>query len=120
AVSKHFEQIRNNEASLRYFFQKMPKGADLHHHYNGSVYAETYLKAMEEANLWVNTQTLELKQKPEKWENPQHWSTVSTLKDKGQWSDTKIQLSKKWSSKYFTPHTHSSDEHFFRSFDYFN
>lgn len=53
AVSTYFEQIRTNEASLRYFFQKMPKGADLHHHYSGSVYAETYLKAMEDADLWV-------------------------------------------------------------------
>ena len=30
-------------AELTLFFSRMPKGADLHHHYSGSIYAEQYL-----------------------------------------------------------------------------
>ncbi len=39
-----FEGKEPNTALLTLFFTNMPKGGDLHHHYSGSIYAETYLE----------------------------------------------------------------------------
>jgi adenosine deaminase/adenosine deaminase CECR1 len=44
SAEQYFNKIRNNEAALTAFFSMMPKGGDLHHHYSGSVYAETFLQ----------------------------------------------------------------------------
>ncbi len=38
-----FDAHRNEPPSLRVFLQRMPKGADLHSHLGGAVYAESYL-----------------------------------------------------------------------------
>ncbi|MEX8519355.1 MAG: adenosine deaminase [Leptothrix sp. (in: b-proteobacteria)] len=43
---------------LRQFLQRMPKGADLHSHISGAVYAESYLKWAAEANYCVDTEKL--------------------------------------------------------------
>lgn len=44
AASALFDQLSGNAARLRVFLQAMPKGADLHNHLGGSVYAEDFLK----------------------------------------------------------------------------
>jgi adenosine deaminase len=43
-VSAILEKLRPDEAALRVFLQQMPKGGDLHHHLDGSVWAEDFLK----------------------------------------------------------------------------
>jgi len=42
------------------FLLKMPKGADLHNHLSGSIYAEHYIEWAAEVGLCVNTTTLSL------------------------------------------------------------
>jgi len=54
-VSALFEEIRDNEAILQYFFTRMPKGGDLHNHLTGSVYAETYFNMAVRDGMWLNT-----------------------------------------------------------------
>lgn len=44
-----------NLAALTLMMTMMPKGGDLHHHYSGSVYAETYLDWVKQKNLCVWT-----------------------------------------------------------------
>jgi adenosine deaminase len=44
--------------ALYAFFHDMPKGADLHLHLAGAVYAESFIREAAEQNLCVNTQTL--------------------------------------------------------------
>jgi adenosine deaminase len=39
-----FETIANEPVALRGFLQRFPKGADLHSHLSGAVYAETYVE----------------------------------------------------------------------------
>ena len=42
-TSQYYEVARKNDkAKLTFFFSQMPKGGDLHHHYSGAIYAETY------------------------------------------------------------------------------
>lgn len=43
AAAAWFEAHRDRPPMLRQFLQRMPKGADLHSHLHGAVYAETYL-----------------------------------------------------------------------------
>ncbi len=49
---------RKNPLQLRAFLYKMPKGADLHSHLTGAVYAESFIRAAKEDNLCVNVATL--------------------------------------------------------------
>ncbi len=41
-------------AELTMFFAQMPKGADLHHHYSGALYAEQYVEFLDKQGLCVN------------------------------------------------------------------
>jgi hypothetical protein len=52
ATERYFDRIVSgnrerrggpNIAALNQFFVQMPKGGDIHHHYSGAIYAETYL-----------------------------------------------------------------------------
>jgi adenosine deaminase len=49
---------RSNPLALYHFLLTMPKGADLHNHLSGAVYAESWIRAAAEDNLCVNTATL--------------------------------------------------------------
>jgi len=42
-VAAVMEKLRPDAAALRVFLQQMPKGGDLHHHLDGSVWAEDFL-----------------------------------------------------------------------------
>ncbi len=57
-INKYFEQIRNNTAELTAFFGQMPKGGDLHNHFTGSVYGETYISYVVAQNYYIDTVTL--------------------------------------------------------------
>src|SRR5579885_160251 len=49
---------RTNPLQLRQFLKKMPKGADLHYHLSGGVYAESFIRAAVEDGLCVDTKSL--------------------------------------------------------------
>ena len=53
-----FDAHRQRPPMLRQFLQRMPKGADLHSHLSGAVYAEQYLAWAAEDELCVNPDTL--------------------------------------------------------------
>ena len=52
------EAARGNPLELRAFLARMPKGADLHVHLTGAVYAESFIRAGAEDNLCVDLATL--------------------------------------------------------------
>src|SRR6266576_258801 len=43
-TSRYFESIRNSPPQLLTFLLQMPKGADLHNHLSGAIYAESYIQ----------------------------------------------------------------------------
>src|SRR5215813_13236778 len=53
-----FEAARANPLELRAFLVRMPKGADLHVHLSGAVYAESWIRAGAEDNLCVDLTAL--------------------------------------------------------------
>jgi adenosine deaminase/adenosine deaminase CECR1 len=63
-----FEGSKANEAGLAMFINLMPKGGDLHHHYSGTIYAETYLDWVKEKKWLIDSCTLTIvkEAKPEK------------------------------------------------------
>lgn len=53
-----FDAAKNNPPELAALLRRMPKGADLHMHLSGAVYAETFLKDATADGLCVNPTTL--------------------------------------------------------------
>src|ERR1700761_7148431 len=60
-ASKAFEQARRQGPLALYaFLHDMPKGADLHTHLAGAVYAESFIRQAVEDNLCVNSKSFTL------------------------------------------------------------
>lgn len=57
-AAQAFNAAKKNDLQLRAFLVQMPKGADLHMHLSGSVYAETFLKDATADLLCVDPTTL--------------------------------------------------------------
>lgn len=57
-VARHMERIRQEPPALRAFLQALPKGADLHTHLSGAVYAESYVTWAAELPLCIDLATL--------------------------------------------------------------
>lgn len=57
-AAQAFSTDRKNPLQLRAFLAQMPKGADLHMHLSGAIYAETFLKDAATDLLCVNPATL--------------------------------------------------------------
>lgn len=58
-TARWFENNRQRPPLLRNFLQRMPKGADLHSHLSGAVYAETYLQLAADAGWCVDPAKLQ-------------------------------------------------------------
>ncbi|SMH54762.1 adenosine deaminase family protein [Azospirillum agricola] len=60
AAARRFEAVRHSPPELRAFLHAMPKGADLHSHLTGAVYAETYLRLAAAENLCFDVKSKSL------------------------------------------------------------
>ncbi len=116
-IDEYFEKIRDNGAALTAFFSQMPKGGDLHNHYSGSVYAETYIDDVVDKNYFINTNTLQVLPKPPA--KAAGWVQFSTLISSGQMSGYKEKLLQKWSCKDYNGVSYPSDKQFFETFGNF-
>ena len=58
AAARHLETIRKSPPQLAAFLRLMPKGADLHSHLSGTVYAESYIAWAAASNLCVHLDRL--------------------------------------------------------------
>ena len=56
-IAQRFAELRKSPPELYAFLLAMPKGADLHLHLTGAVYAETYLRMAAEEGLCVDLRT---------------------------------------------------------------
>jgi len=116
SAESYLEKIRNNEAFLTAFFQQMPKGGDLHHHFSGSIYAEPLLERAIAEDFYLNLETMHVaKSKPSNG----NWETFSSLKNKGQLAFYQQQVMQTWSAKDYNGVSVPSDDLFFDSFDKF-
>jgi adenosine deaminase len=63
-TARYFESIRKSPPQMLAFLKKMPKGADLHSHLSGAVYAESYVQWAADSGLCVNQATTVLSPPP--------------------------------------------------------
>lgn len=139
ATRIHYAQLISGStprmAELALFANMLPKGGDLHHHYSGAVYAETYLDwagaqgycvytmafpnadpNLDIKKFQIRTKPLELNDKPS--ENCISVDAVRANANAAFYRD----LLQTWSDKDFYNHTHEQiapDQHFFDTFGYF-
>lgn len=117
-ISDYLNSIRDNRALLTAFFQQMPKGGDLHNHFSGSIYAESYFDYALKADFWVNLKNLTLYDKaPAPSEDIKRFSEVKAA---GGLDALRYQLLRFWSIKDYFEGDEASDKHFFDAFDKFD
>ncbi|MBS1904289.1 MAG: adenosine deaminase [Bacteroidetes bacterium] len=117
-VSSYFESIRSNEAELRAFFHRMPKGGDLHHHFSGAIYAETFFDTAAHKHYSLDTSALVIYppgMQPSGVRSVVSFDSMSV----GKRSYFKDRLIRLWSVKDFTPCSGAPDAHFFATFNLF-
>ncbi len=120
-----------NLAGLTLMMTMMPKGGDLHHHYSGSIYAETFLDWVKERKACVWQADNPAREKAFKftiWSEPDKL----TPEERADCLDADVILSADnngfyrellsiWSDKDFYNHSHQQtppDQHFFDTFFY--
>ncbi len=129
----HYAKLINSTpqklAELTLFTTMMPKGGDLHHHYTGAIYVETYLDWVDAQNLCIYTKTIpgtkaqkyrvgDSKQSPD----PQDTSLCISGTAVRQNNSFYRELLSLWSDKDFGNHYHEQlapDQQFFNTFGYF-
>jgi adenosine deaminase len=57
-TARYYETVRNRPPQLLAFLLRMPKGADLHNHLSGAIYAESYVQWAADQKLCVNQTTM--------------------------------------------------------------
>ncbi|NHZ80958.1 adenosine deaminase [Massilia sp. CCM 8695] len=113
-------------SELTLFFSQMPKGADLHHHYSGALYAEQYVDFLDKQGLCVNKQTYRIEtskavidaQRALPAAERTCLSSADVLAD----DFTYRELLQRWSSKDFDNHgaiQPPPDRQFFQTFGFF-
>jgi adenosine deaminase/adenosine deaminase CECR1 len=130
ATARHYAGLiagsQPKTAELTMFFTQMPKGGDLHHHYSGAVYAETYVDFLDKQGYCVNKQTyrIETDKAVVDAERAKPAKERTCLGTADVYADdaTYRELLQRWSSKDF--HNHGGiqappDRQFFQTFLYF-
>ena len=108
---------RPNEALLHLFFTKMPKGGDIHHHYSGSIYAETYLEWVDKKGWYIDECTLNIIKKPR-----ETGCKLLTAKQLISNKPLYVKLLSLWSDKDYGKQRYDQppqDSNFFNTFSYF-
>ncbi len=111
----YLESIRNNSAALTAFFSAMPKGGDLHHHYSGSIYTETYVNRVINNNYYINRHSCIVV----KDTTGQGGGFVKFAVLGDSLPYYRQQLMQKWSVKDYNNVSYPSDKQFFETFSYF-
>ena len=113
-TASYFESIRKSPPKQMAFLLKMPKGADLHNHLSGAIYAERYIEWAAEKGLCINTRTMALSvpATPAKCDSEQ--TPASTAN-----SVLYRQMIDAWSMRNWQLSGQSGHDHFFDAFGRF-
>ena len=117
-ASRYLESIRKQPPLLQAFLQEMPKGADLHVHLSGAIYAESFIDYAVQDGLCVDHTTSILISPPcdpcEKYANKP--AVACAYKDHVLYN----QIVDAWSMRNWLPGEESGHDHFFTTFDKFS
>jgi adenosine deaminase len=117
-AARAFEQARRQGSLPLYaFFHDMPKGADLHLHLTGAVYAESYIREAAANHLCVNMNALTFYQPPTGGCGERGEPAAVALSSQKLYD----QLINAFSMRTFVPTTEESGhDHFFTAFRHFD
>ncbi len=116
-AARVFESVRANPLTLHAFLVQMPKGADLHSHLGGAVYAETYIRQAVEDGECVDVSTLALVASNSEPCDGKNTPAATALKNQKLYDDLVNSLSMR---HFIASSGVSGHDHFFASFDKFN
>ncbi|MES2319850.1 MAG: adenosine deaminase [Pseudomonadota bacterium] len=130
ATARHLARLvagaEPKTAELTLFFSQMPKGADLHHHYSGAIYAEQYVDWLDKQGFCVDKQSYRIvtdkdavaAERAKKPAERTCLGTAAVLADDHVYRE----LLQRWSSKDFDNHgaiQPPPDRQFFQTFGFF-
>ena len=111
-TARYFDSIRVSPPQLLAFLLKMPKGADLHNHLSGAIYAESYIQWAADSGDCVNTMTMVASLPPcTSGQTP----AVNALTNSGLYR----QLIDAWSMRNWQLSGQTGHDHFFDTFGKF-
>lgn len=113
-VGDYFEEVRRDPLLLTTFFTAMPKGGDLHHHFSGSMYGETYWQILSDHDGWINTSTVDVDTPGVAHTLP--WKRFTALPRDARFDSLKQAFLRTVSAKDYEVSLRPSDEHFFGTF----
>jgi adenosine deaminase len=116
-AARVFESVRANPLTLHAFLVQMPKGADLHSHLSGAVYAETYIRQAAEEGGCVDVTKLALIASNSESCAGNTIPATDALKNQKLYDDLVNSLSMR---NFIASSGVSGHDHFFASFDKFN
>jgi hypothetical protein len=124
-TARYLDSVRNQPSLLLDFVQQLPKGADLHNHLTGAVYAESLINFAAHDNLCIERKTLKAVapdktaegQKPACDEAKGNVPAARAFADPVLYRD----IIDAWSMRHFTSSTNdrSAHDHFFDTFGKF-
>lgn len=114
-VDRYLDSIRNQPSLLIAFLREMPKGADLHNHLTGAVYAESYIGFAARDGLCVDRGTYTLLRPPCRSDQNQLVASQA-LADPVLYRE----MIDAYSMRNFTPALQSAHDHFFDAFRKFD
>ena len=130
ATARHYASLIDGStprlSELTMFFTQMPKGGDLHHHYSGAIYAETYVDFVDKQGFCIDKNTYRIEtdkatiaaQRAKPAAQRTCLSGAQVNADENTWRE----LVKRWSNKDFSNHVAiqpAPDRLFFGTFGYF-
>jgi adenosine deaminase len=118
AIEDQFTHLKKSPLELYAFLYRMPKGADLHNHLSGAVYAETFLKQAAADHLCIDLKALSLARKLSGSETCQSGQVdaVDTQTD----NQLENEMIDSLSMRDFVPGAESAHDHFFATFGKFS
>ena len=115
AASAYLDGVRSTPLALRRFMQDLPKGADLHNHASGAVYAERLIDWASSDGLCVDA-TFTFVKCPTASPAPTNVQTVTNAIAQTGFRDHLIDAI---SMRFFEPRAESGHDHFFNAFGKF-
>lgn len=109
SVDQHFQALQHNPHALYAFLKEMPKGGELHYHYDGAVYTETMLHLAIKSKLCIHPLSLSS-------QFCQPKSHAFRIDDVVNQPSMISKVVHSWSMQQFVPHHESAHDHFFSVF----
>jgi adenosine deaminase len=116
SMDSRMAELRKSPPALYAFLYRMPKGADLHNHLSGAVYAEDFLSAAIEKRLCIDEKALALAAPSSPGGSCSPNADAAAIQTD---NDLRNMLINSLSMRNFVPGKQSGHDHFFDTFDKF-